>query len=291
MKLLSLFLASSSFAQDDASDKWVGYDYGSYGSYGSYDTGMSGKFVNEADDFGASPDGGRAGNGLSCWYCHGRLRMGSQETATNNAWLDCATNGWLMECKGDRRSCMTEERRRYDVTTEVYAKCCNPEACMYLWRRNERFTLGFHNFGDQTETATPVVIDDECRISGSKHLSMRSQWEHTCRHCCKADASGTGCNAPDGAGGPIGDACGGTGCGAANAATLSGRYAIDGIDAFVMAFLHFNRAHPGDGRNSLGEDKFIGRVGSEQADALSTEDTDFHDDRAFANTNGGFITR
>jgi len=51
-------------------------------------------------------------------------------------------------------------------------------------------------------------------------------------------------------------------------------------------FLHFSRAHPGFGRNSAPADKFNQRSNQgsatllEQADVLSSEDTDFHNNRA-----------
>lgn len=297
MKLLSLFLASS-FAQDAASDKWVGYDYGSYGgySYGSYDSSLDAKFTNEAEDNGV---GGRLGNGLNCFTCHGRLQAGSAESTGNNAWLDCVSSGMDMECRGDQRSCMTEERRRYDITVEVKAGCKNPEACMYQWRRNERYMPMFHLFGDQTQSANPMFFDDECTSSANpKHGGVqRSQWESTCRHCCAA-GTGAGCNGPA-VGGPIGGQCDVAACtGAAASSTMFGSYSIINIPAFMNAAMAHGRAHPGEGRNSAPEDKFIARTDGasntlmEQADQLSTEDTDFHNNRhSLAGTNGAFGSR
>jgi len=293
MKLLSLFLASS-YAQDYASDKWVGYDYGSYGSYDHYGGSSMAKFTHETVDNGVM---GRMGNGLTCWTCHGRLRMGSAEGVTNNAWLDCAntvgTGHGEKECLGDQRSCMTEERRRYDIVVEVKAGCKNPEACIYQWRRNERYMPMFHLFGDMTASGTPGFFDDECATfsTNSKHGSagaQRSQWESTCRHCCSAVA-GTGCNGPTEAADPVGHFCqGSAGCAAALDSTSGNKYAsysIDGIPTFLGTNLANNRATPGEGRNSAPEDKFVDRQDAggttlaEQADRLSTEDTDFHDNR------------
>jgi hypothetical protein len=297
MKLLSLFLASS-WAQDAASDKWVGYDYGSYGSYGSLDA----KFVYEDQE---NVPQGRLGNSLFCFTCHGRLRAGVQESVTDNAWMDCVMTGGTnngpgadVECKGDERSCITEERRRYDITVEVKAGCKNPEACMYQWRRNERYMPGFHFFADQTESATPVFFDDECQSTPNTKFpnGQRSQWESTCRHCCAALA-GTGCNGPTVTTSPIGNQCGGgaTCAGAADSTTMFTMYSISHIPGFMNGLMEFNRAHPGEGRNSLPEDKFINRQDDagqtlmEQADRLSTEDVDFHNNRAtLVNQNGAF---
>jgi hypothetical protein len=349
MKLLSLFLASSSFAQDDeaAADKgYIGYDYGGYGynsgygaqpsygapSYGSqgYDNqgyGYSnqgygdygyGKFVNEK-----GPDDGRKGNGLWCYRCHGRLKLDATESATNNAWLDCVTNGAIVECRGDERSCLSTERRRNDKVVEFQAMCKNPEACAYLWRRNERYKPPFHLFGDQTVNSGggPSFFDDECRLNKSKHMSMRSQWESTCTHCCKAisnydadsnEATPTEvCNGPfktlgendalDFLSGPLVYMCGNTGATTCTGWTSSRVFGTDNsnwqlknLPVFMKDHLEHSRVHPGEGRNSLPEDKFILRANQkpatllEQADKLSPEDTDFHDDRQYQTTNEVF---
>lgn len=298
MKLLSLFLASS-WAQDAASDKWVGYDYGSYGSYASY--APDAKFIHEDQENVVM---GRMGNSLFCFTCHGRLRAGVQETTTDNAWKDCVLFGGIdggagadVECKGDERSCITEERRRYDITVEVKAGCKNPEACMYQWRRNERYMPGFHFFADQTESATPIFFDDECQNTANTKFpnGQRSQWESTCRHCCAAVA-GTGCNGPTGTA-PIGVQCqaDATCAAALDSSTMFSFYSISHIPGFMNTLMHFNRAHPGEGRNSLPEDKFVnrkddaGQTLAEQADRLSTEDTDFHNNRAtLVDQNGVF---
>jgi len=313
MKLLSLFLASSSLAQegDDGSDRYVGYsNYGSYGSYAHYGGGHAhGKFVHEDQE---NVTNGRKGNGLWCFECHGRTDLSLVESATNNAFLDCVTNGEVKECWGDQRSCLSEERRRNDRTVEFMARCKNPEACMYLWRRNERYMPPFHLFGDQTEFPEPEFFDDECRINGflnpnlGKHMHHRAQWQDTCRHCCAAEHSasnpGTGgaCNSAVRTGaldGPLGHYCGGD---AACAAWIGqpvahyDRYKILEIPPFIALPMAHNRAHPGEGRNSLPEDKFVQRTNQggtvlvEQADRLSPEDTDFHNDREFQTNNGNF---
>ena len=59
-------------------------------------------------------------------------------------------------CKGEERVCLTEERRRNEVTTEVITMCKSPEACVYLWKRNEKFMPLFHHYGDQVEDDNPV---------------------------------------------------------------------------------------------------------------------------------------
>jgi len=290
MKLFSLFLASTSYAQEtDGSDKWVGYDYGGY-SYGSYDNVAEAKFIHAPADFG------RVGNGLMCFECHGRLMLDVAESDTNNAWVDCVTNGATVECDGDQRSCLTEERRRNDVVVEVKSMCKNPEACAYQWRRNERYMPMFHHFGDQFESANPGYFDDECMVDGSthKHGSSRAQWESTCRRCCAATETGTGCNGPDatdGAGMPVATFCNTNGADptcvdSALSSVHFGGYSIMHLSTFMSAGMTHGRAHPGEGRNSAPEDKFIMRKDMnmdplmEQADQLSTEDTDFHNNRA-----------
>lgn len=303
MKLLSLFLASSSFAQEDGSDRGYlsFYDYGANSYDSSYysDSYDLAKFTNQAND------SGRTGNGLSCWTCHGRLSLASAESTSNNAWLDCATNvkSASVECKGDERSCLTEVRRRYDTVVEVKAMCKTPESCLYQWRRNQRYMPMFHLFGDQTESALPGFFDDECITSGTTGTKFnagnggRSQWESTCRHCCKAVA-GSGCNHMTQTGSPIGNACGGSaGCAAANIGNANqfGSYGIANIQAYLEAFLEHNRAHPGEGRNSLPEDKFGVRTNAagspaaltHQSDKISLEDMDFHNNRHKDTRNNG----
>ena len=305
-----LFLLACHILQFYFSDKWIGYnDYSShdYGSYGNYDTSYVAKFTHETVDHGVN---GRLGNGLSCFHCHGRLKYDEIESVTNNAWINCANDGdgGVRECLGDQRVCLTEERRRNDIVVEVKAMCKNPEACMYQWRRNQRYMPFFHLGGDFSQSGTaPGFFDDECRISESKFDTahgQRSQWESVCRHCCKAvpvaDAT-NGCNAPDQTTAtPMGFYCASSlTCPAALLGAPSTNffagYVISGIQTFIQGGLHHSRAHPGDGRNSLPEDKFVARADlaggtlAEQADRLSTEDTDFHNHRVtLGDINGAF---
>ena len=259
-----------------------------------------GKFTEAAADFG------RVGNGLMCYECHGRLDLSRTEstgvvgpTTGNTAWLNCVTNGATVECTGDQRSCLTEERRRNDVVVEVKSMCKNPEACAYQWRRNQRYMPMFHHFGDQFESATPGYFDDECMVDGGthKHGSNRAQWESTCRRCCAATVAGTGCNGPDatdGANMPMQAFCLTAACdGALLSANHFSGYSIMHLSTFMSQGMAHARAHPGEGRNSAPEDKFILRkdmnnaVLREQADQLSTEDTDFHNNRGtFGSING-----
>ena len=151
-------------------------------------------------------------------------------------------------------------------------------------------------YADQSENATPGFMDDECRITGTngqKFTNHRAQWESTCRYCCKADAnaSGTGtynqCNGPGGTASPIKTACTDASCATyfTGGAPQFGSYSISNIPAFLDDQLHHTRVHPGEGRNSLPEDKFIQRKNKagdqliEQADQLSMEETDFHNNR------------
>lgn len=304
MKLLSLFLASSSFAQETESDRGYlsFYDYGASNYDSSYysDQYDLGKFTNQAND------SGRTGNGLHCFTCHGRLNLATAESPTNNAWFDCVSDlqAAEKECFGDERSCLTEVRKRYDVVVEVKTMCKTPESCLYQWRRNERYMPMFHLFGDQTEgLGNPGFFDDECRINGSKFNlgnGGRAQWESTCRHCCKAVPT-TGCNGPTQTGSPIGQACVGS-AGCAGATTGTGytfdAFKIINIQAYLEAFLHHNRAHPGEGRNSLPEDKFANRANAAgtsltvQTDKISLEDMDFHNNRVVeTRDNGAFGSR
>ena len=294
-----------------------GYSSGYSSGYGYGDYGY-GKFVKEQQDWAVE---GRKGNGLWCYRCHGRLKLDTEESVTNNAWLDCVNNGEIVECRGDERSCQSTERRRNDRVVEFQAMCKNPEACAYLWRRNERYKPPFHLFGDQTYNSNggPSFFDDECRLTKSKHLNMRSQWESTCTHCCKAisnykDGAEDGapsevCNGPyktlgegetvmdnlDYHTGPLVFMCGNTddcsGWLVGNVfGTNGGNWRLLHLPVYMGTYLEHKRAHPGEGRNSLPEDKFIGRSNQkpetlrEQADRLSPEDTDFHDDRKVDNS-------
>merc|ERR1712136_235230 len=87
--------------------------------------------------------------------------MGNEaEDTTNNAWYDCATNGSSKECQGEQRVCLTEERRRNEVTTEVITMCKAPEACAYLWRRNDKFNQR-SNQGSTTLLEQADVLSSE----------------------------------------------------------------------------------------------------------------------------------
>ena len=128
-------------------------------------------------------------NGLLCWMCDFRLDLATEAESTtcdtagncNNAYGRCLRGGMLMRCRGEQRTCMFEERRRHGVVYSVCTGCKQTDACVAHWRRNQRFTLPFMNFGDMSlrnlPTATsnlpgadgdqlpnhrPVYVDDEC---------------------------------------------------------------------------------------------------------------------------------
>lgn len=300
MKLLSFFLASSLAQDEEASDRgYVSYDYGfsNYGGYGSsnYDIG---KFTFGNVATAPVDSDGHPGNGLYCWTCHGRLRIDEAWSVSNNAWKDCVTNGEAKQCKGEERVCLTEERRRNEVTTEVITMCKAPEACVYLWKRNEKFMPFFHHYGDQEEDSDPDYFDDECRFrrdisndNNNKFTNHRAQWEGSCRHCCKAgDSDANTCNSATGTKSPLQTACqSNANCAAALEKSTFGtndvNYSIQGIPTFLAEALTHGRAHPGFGRNSAPSDKFSkvinqgNAVLAEQADMLSQEDIDFHNNR------------
>merc|ERR1712176_226011 len=102
--------------------------------------------------------------------------------------------------------------------------CKQTDACLALWRRNQRFTLPFMNFGDMSldhSDGKPIYVDDECTAyanmkdssqtvnDGRAGLSyakfsydtntndqangQMSQWESSCRWCCAA-RSDAACN-------------------------------------------------------------------------------------------------
>lgn len=296
MKLLSVFLASSLAQYSDYSGYSSGYGYGNYGEVDPY-ADSYGKFTH-------LPSDGYHGNGLYCLKCHGRLRNAEIESTTVNAWSHCLAptgidNGAsLMECHGDERVCMTEERRRYNVVVEVKAGCSNPESCLYQWRRNDHFMPLYHLFGDHSTSTTgePGFFDDECQThyqdpthGEQKFANMKSQWESTCRHCCTAGIVNTlagVCNGPLSNNSPLGHHCADDGTSVCTTSdTKFQHYSIKNIPLFMETFLSHNRAHPGEGRNSLPEDKFAVRTDAagntlqEQADRLSVEDTDFHNNR------------
>jgi len=122
-----------------------------------------------------------------------------------------------MKCTGEQRTCMFEERRRNGVVYSVCTGCKQTDACLALWRRNQRFTLPFMNFGDMSlehhPSGKPIYVDDECTAyqetkdstqahharaglsyakfsydtSGAdQENGQMSQWESSCRWCCAA---------------------------------------------------------------------------------------------------------
>merc|ERR1711892_398989 len=172
-----------------------------------------------ADDASADFDGLNHFNGLHCWMCDERLDLGTEaETSTVNAYARCLLNGMAMKCKGEQRTCMFEERRRNGVVYSVCTGCKQTDACLALWRRNQRFTLPFMNFGDMSLEHTdgkPIYVDDECTAyqevndsskaqlgattaglsyakfsydtdGANQENGQMSQWESSCRWCCAA---------------------------------------------------------------------------------------------------------
>jgi len=134
-------------------------------------------------------------NGLLCWMCDFRLDLATEaETESVNAYTRCLTGGMLMRCRGEQRTCMFEERRRHGVVYSVCTGCKQTDACVAHWRRNQRFTLPFMNFGDmslrnlpletnnlldasgrdQLPNHRPIYIDDEC--STYQEVRTEEQW-------------------------------------------------------------------------------------------------------------------
>merc|ERR1712176_1200176 len=225
MKLCSSLLLSvgmaqfASYAGDTATDRWGSYDYAggfTYPTGSKTDGGAS-----TTDDFNQI----KHENGLWCWNCKERLDLGKEEeTTTAHAYTRCLRRGAMMPCKGEQRTCMFEERRRNGVIYSVCTGCKQTDACLALWRRNQRFTLPFMNFGDMSldhSDGKPIYVDDECTAyanmkdssqtvaDGRAGLSyakfsydtntndqangQMSQWESSCRWCCAA-RSDAACN-------------------------------------------------------------------------------------------------
>merc|ERR1711970_987870 len=165
MKLCSGLLFSAAvaaqYADDAGTDRWGNYDYVggfTYPTEGKDDGGNS-----EKNDF----SGMNHYNGLYCWMCDERLDLGVEaETTSVNAYARCLNNGMRMKCTGEQRTCMFEERRRNGVVYSVCTGCKQTDACLALWRRNQRFTLPFMNFGDMSLShhadGKPIYVDDEC---------------------------------------------------------------------------------------------------------------------------------
>ena len=143
-------------------------------------------------------------NGLLCWMCDFRLDLATEAESTtcdtdgncNNAYGRCLRGGMLMRCRGEQRTCMFEERRRHGVVYSVCTGCKQTDACVAHWRRNQRFTLPFMNFGDMSlrnlPTATsnvpgsdgdqlpnhrPIYVDDEC--STYQETRTEKAWRET----------------------------------------------------------------------------------------------------------------
>ena len=177
MKISQSLLFAYAAAQGE--DRWGSTDYYSfnYGFGGKQDSGIAFGMIEdpEPNDMvtGSNPFplGGGYGygsasahysdnlhfNGLLCWMCDFRLDLATEAegvtcTASEcqNAYARCLKNGMLMRCRGEQRTCMFEERRRHGVVYSVCTGCKQTDACVAHWRRNQRFTLPFMNFGDMS---------------------------------------------------------------------------------------------------------------------------------------------
>merc|ERR1712174_68980 len=250
-------------------------------------------------------------NGLHCWSCDARVSADVDvgTDAATNAFKGCIANGANQACRGEQRVCMTETRARYDRVYAIHASCKSPDACVAMWRRNERFTLPFMLFGTHTATGTtPQYIDDECRIyttaeDQQKFKTHRSQWESVCRHCCVADKgeNDSSCNrlkATPLAIGCTGASAAGTGAACttpseANSvqALAAGEYKYVKLAAFMKLSLNSLAVDgstlasgkypmPVEGRNSITEGKVDRGLNSwEESDQLSRETLDHFDIR------------
>jgi hypothetical protein len=206
MKISQSLLFAYAAAQGE--DRWGSTDYYSfnYGFGGKQDSGIAFGMVDTAVVTDAAADHGLEAiygynsasahyldnlhyNGLLCWMCDFRLDLATEaesETCTGtscqNAYARCLRHGMLMRCRGEQRTCMFEERRRHGVVYSVCTGCKQTDACVAHWRRNQRFTLPFMNFGDmslrnlpsntnnvadgvtvdQLPNHRPIYVDDEC---------------------------------------------------------------------------------------------------------------------------------
>jgi len=164
MKLCSSLIGLTIVVAQD--DRWGGsqdyyslnYGFGG-GSYGKNDGGLAAPV--------AGIDADLHHNGLYCWMCDERLDLGTEtESSSDNAYLRCLQRGGLMKCRGEQRTCMFEERRRHGIIYSVCTGCKQTDACVAGWRRNQRFTLPFMNFGDMSiqnlRSGRPIYVDDEC---------------------------------------------------------------------------------------------------------------------------------
>lgn len=205
MKISQSLLFAYAAAQGD--DRWGSTDYYSfnYGFGGKQDSGVAFGMVDTAVVTNLAADHGLEGtygynsasahyadnlhfNGLLCWMCDFRLDLATEAESTTctgtscqNAYARCLKHGMLMRCRGEQRTCMFEERRRHGVVYSVCTGCKQTDACVAHWRRNQRFTLPFMNFGDmslrnlpkttdnllhsdvdQLPNHRPIYVDDEC---------------------------------------------------------------------------------------------------------------------------------
>ena len=187
MKISQSLLFAYAAAQGD--DRWGSTDYYSfnYGFGGKQDSGIAFGMVDTAVVTNLAADHGLEGtygynsasahyadnlhyNGLLCWMCDFRLDLATEaETTTctsgisgscQNAYARCLRGGMLMRCRGEQRTCMFEERRRHGVVYSVCTGCKQTDACVAHWRRNQRFTLPFMNFGDMSLRNLPTATDN-----------------------------------------------------------------------------------------------------------------------------------
>ena len=223
------------FAYAAAQDRWSSTDYYSFnygfGNDGRQDSGVafglsenptqaaldtsSNTYAALAELYSSNTESGHYKdqlhfNGLLCWMCDFRLDLATEAEKTicdtsgdcQNAYGRCLRHGMLMRCRGEQRTCMFEERRRHGVVYSVCTGCKQTDACVAHWRRNQRFTLPFMNFGDMSlrnlpqttnnllDTTTntnhsmdqlpnhrPIYVDDEC----STYQETRSEaaWRAT----------------------------------------------------------------------------------------------------------------
>ena len=220
MKISQSLLFAYAAAQGD--DRWGSTDYYSfnYGFGGKQDGGVAFGMVDTAtvaampavhgieDLYGYNSASAHYAdnlhyNGLLCWMCDFRLDLATEaesETCTasscQNAYSRCLKHGMLMRCRGEQRTCMFEERRRHGVVYSVCTGCKQTDACVAHWRRNQRFTLPFMNFGDMSlrnlPTSTdnllqstmdqlpnhrPIYVDDEC--STFQETRTEAAWRTT----------------------------------------------------------------------------------------------------------------
>ena len=163
-------------------------------------------------------------NGLLCWMCDFRLDLATEaeteacaDVTCQNAYARCLKGGMLMRCRGEQRTCMFEERRRHGVVYSVCTGCKQTDACVAHWRRNQRFTLPFMNFGDmslrnlpqrsgnlpfgaaigtegtdQLPNHRPVYVDDEC--STYQETRSTAAWRRTVNDPSALTATSVGTN-------------------------------------------------------------------------------------------------